>query len=153
MCHFRLLLYVIFLMQRFKANITGIATQGKISGLTPKTTYTCTIYAVSGSNGPMSDPITVTTTYERKSRHTCLSHFNLYYFAAPNPPVLQNVSTIDSQSVHVTWRVPTQLNRVLISYTITYHTDDDNSRRIYISYNGRTVSTMGSHVLVLVFAI
>jgi len=53
-------------MQEFHANITGTTTQGTVAGLTPHTTYSCTIYAVSGSDGPVSDPITVTTDYERK---------------------------------------------------------------------------------------
>ena len=49
------------LYTQINANITGTATQGTVTGLTPHTTYTCTIYAVSGSDGPVSDPITVTT--------------------------------------------------------------------------------------------
>ena len=46
-----------------QANITGSSTQGTVTGLTPQTKYTCTIYAVSGSDGPVSDPITVITNY------------------------------------------------------------------------------------------
>ena len=57
---------IIHVIQQFHAKIDGTATQGTVTGLTPHTTYTCTIYAVSGSDGPVSDPITVTTDYEGK---------------------------------------------------------------------------------------
>jgi len=38
--------------------------------------------------------------------------------------VLVSVTPIDSQSVQVTWRAPTQPNGVLISYTIRYTAGD-----------------------------
>jgi len=64
-------------IQQFNVQIAGTATQGTITGLSPHTTYNCTIYAVSGSDGPVSDPITVTTNYERKCKYfVCLSDVN-----------------------------------------------------------------------------
>ena len=55
-----------------------------------------------------------------------------------------SVTTIDSHSVRVTWRAPTQPNGVLFSYTITYYTDSDNDSdtTIFIPYNGRLVRTV-----------
>ena len=54
---------------------------------------------------------------------------------APNPPVILSLTTINSQSVHVTWRAPTQPNGVLINYTITY-TTDANSSEATVPYIG-----------------
>ena len=60
-------------------------------------------------------------------------------FTVPAPPVLLSVTTIDSHSVHVTWRAPTQPNGVLISYTITYNSDDSLTD-ISVPHDGQTVS-------------
>ena len=49
--------------------------------------------------------------------------------------MLLSVTTIDSQSVHVTWIAPTQPNGVLISYTITY-TTGDKTIKATVSYEG-----------------
>ena len=67
----------------------------------------------------------------------------LYIFgiAAPNPPVILSLTTIDSQSVQVTWRAPTQPNGVLISYTITYTSDNSSTSHSIDPYNGKTVSS------------
>ena len=79
-----LYMYVLYYLQHMyfyhtqtNANITGTATQGTVTGLTPHTTYTCTIFAVSGSDGPVSDPITVTTIYQRMYCHT-IQYINCY---------------------------------------------------------------------------
>ena len=57
--------------------------------------------------------------------------------------MISSVTTIDSQSVSVTWTAPTQRNGVLISYTITYYTESDNdSDAIFIPCNGRMVRTV-----------
>jgi len=62
---------------------------------------------------------------------------NLYVlkFSAPNPPVLLSGTTIDSQSVRVQWRAPTQLNGIITNYTITY-TANDKTNRATVSYEG-----------------
>jgi len=71
------------------ANITGTATQGTVTGLTPYTKYTCAIYTVTGSDGPVSEPITVTTDYGGTShlyyvigfqKSTTLSHLTSHIF-------------------------------------------------------------------------
>ena len=42
-------------------DITGTSTSGTITGMSPLTTYECTIHAVTVLDGPASYPITVTT--------------------------------------------------------------------------------------------
>ena len=42
-------------------NITSTNTMETLDNLRPFTTYTCTLHAVTVSDGPLSDPITVTT--------------------------------------------------------------------------------------------
>ena len=44
-----------------QVNVIGINTMETISNLTPFTSYNCTLHAVTVSDGPLSDPITVTT--------------------------------------------------------------------------------------------
>ena len=44
-----------------QVNVTGTATMGTVSGLGPFTDYSCTIHAVTGSDGPVSDPVIVRT--------------------------------------------------------------------------------------------
>ena len=55
--------YLIIIHVQIRTTITGTATQGTVTGLTPLTTYNCTIYAFNGLYGPRTDPITVTTTH------------------------------------------------------------------------------------------
>ena len=45
----------------FQVNVTGANTMEMLNNLKPFTNYTCTLHAVTVSDGPMSDPITVTT--------------------------------------------------------------------------------------------
>ena len=47
--------------------------------------------------------------------------------------MILSVNTIDSQSVRVMWRTPTQPNGVLISYTITY-TTGSKTKEATVSY-------------------
>ena len=63
-----------------------------------------------------------------------------YSLTAPNPPVILSVTTINSQSVHVIWKAPTQPNGILISYTITYSIDHGNNITNDVPYNGELVS-------------
>ena len=44
-----------------QVKVIGINTMETISNLTPFTSYNCTLHAVTVSDGPLSDPITVTT--------------------------------------------------------------------------------------------
>ena len=45
----------------FQVNITSITTVKTLDNLRPFTSYNCTLHAVTVSDGPLSDPITVTT--------------------------------------------------------------------------------------------
>ena len=47
----------------FQADANG--TMGRVSGLNPFTNYTCTVHAVTVSNGPTSNPTTVATSEAR----------------------------------------------------------------------------------------
>jgi len=42
-------------------NVTDDATMGTVTGLSPFTVYSCTIFAVTVAGGPVSDPLVVTT--------------------------------------------------------------------------------------------
>ena len=50
----------------FQVNVSGESTMETIHGLTPFTTYSCTLHVVTLSDGPLSDPITVTTAEQSK---------------------------------------------------------------------------------------
>ena len=112
----------------------------------PFTNYTCTIHAVAGSVGSKSDPITVTT--DQQGWHLVQKSNNLMSnVSAPNPPVVLSFTAIDSESVNVTWRAPTQPNGVLISYTITYTIDDkSNKRNVTVPYEGNVSNWVFSTV-------
>ena len=45
----------------FQVNVSSIYTVKTLDNLKPFTNYTCTLHAVTISDGPLSDPITVTT--------------------------------------------------------------------------------------------
>ena len=60
--------------------------------------------------------------------------------AAPSPPVITEVTAIDSVSVRVEWSKPTNPNGVLTIYTITYNTEGRIMRTVNIPYNGKLVS-------------
>jgi len=53
-----LLIYTTFNIQ---ANVTGPAIMGTVSGLDPFTDYSCTIFATTVADGPVSDPFVVRT--------------------------------------------------------------------------------------------
>ena len=58
------------------------------------------------------------------------------------------LTTIDDQSVCVTWKAPTQPNGVLISYTITY-TTDANSNETTVPYEGNVSNRIFSVLCLL----
>jgi len=85
-----------------------------------------------------------------------VSNFMLSIFSASNPPVILSVSAIDSQSVNVTWRAPTQPNGVITSYTIMYTTDElsnitvpyvQNVSKFYVFCHLYTVYSVPRHGL------
>jgi len=45
-------------------NTTGDLTEAVLVGLTPYTSYTCTLHAVTVSDGPNTDAMTITTAEE-----------------------------------------------------------------------------------------
>ena len=45
----------------FQVNVSSVITVETFDNLRPFTSYTCTIHAVTVSDGPLRDPITVTT--------------------------------------------------------------------------------------------
>ena len=45
----------------FQVNVTGTYTVKTINNLRPYTSYICTLHAVTVSEGPLSNPINVTT--------------------------------------------------------------------------------------------
>ena len=45
----------------FQVNVSSTYTVKTLDDLRPFTSYTCTLHAVTISDGPLSDPITVTT--------------------------------------------------------------------------------------------
>jgi len=51
-------LIIIFMLQ---INVTSTNTMEILEDLRPFTSYTCTLHAVTVSDGPLSDPIIVTT--------------------------------------------------------------------------------------------
>ena len=59
---------------------------------------------------------------------------------APSPPVINAVTAIDSTSVQVAWSIPTNVNGILIIYTIIYNTEGSGSITVSIPYNGQLVS-------------
>ena len=57
--------YLLYLTKKlciiFQVNTTGADTMKMLDNLRPFTSYNCTLHAVTVSDGPLSDPITVTT--------------------------------------------------------------------------------------------
>jgi len=111
-----------------------------VTGLTPYTSYTCTLHAVTVSDGPNSDPVIVTTAEEGAIFfHAIGIHI---FSTAPSPPLLTAVIAINSTSITVQWSIPTELNGVLASYTIVYNAENDPEKTVIVVFNGELVSNM-----------
>ena len=124
-----------------QVNITGAAMMGTVTGISPFTDYSCTIFAVTVNDGPVSDPVIVRTAeagivVNHLQVYLCIDHI---LSIAPGPPVINTVTNISSSIVHVTWTRPAVLNGILVSYTITYVVNTD-VRSITVDYNGEEVS-------------
>ena len=65
-----------------------------------------------------------------------------YITTAPNPPVINAVTAIDSTSVQIEWSMPTNPNGILTFYTIAYNVEVGSNRAVNIPYNGQPVSTL-----------
>ena len=119
---------------------------GIVTGLRPFTVYSCTIFAVTVANGPMSDPPVVVTTAEARKGINQLIYNNLYdYSIAPSPIIINSVTGINTSTVRVTWTTPDLLNGILlngilISYTIVYTVEGVSQSPVTVNYNGEPVS-------------
>ena len=115
---------------------------GIVTGLRPFTVYSCTIFAVTVANGPMSDPPVVVTTAEARKGINQLMYNNLYdYSIAPSPIIINSVTGINTSTVRVTWTTPDLLNGILISYTIVYTVEGvSQPTTVTVNYNGEPVS-------------
>ena len=114
--------------------------------LTPFAEYSCRIYAFTVLPGPTSDPVNVTTS---QSGILGVDHYSNSYVhndlsTVPNPPVINTVVNISSNSVCVIWTRPTMPNGIITSYTIRY-VANSNSGSMNVPYNGEEVSTIISY--------
>ncbi|XP_065904304.1 receptor-type tyrosine-protein phosphatase delta-like isoform X2 [Dysidea avara] len=109
--------YIITCNETFMVNVTGTTMMGTVAGLSPFTDYSCTIFATTVADGPISNPVV-----ERTAE------------GVPDPPMINNITDISSSVVRVTWTRPDVLNGILISYTITYVTDGPPTDMI-VDYN------------------
>ena len=55
------LMYCAHMCGNTQVNVTGDATMGTVTGFSPFTVYSCTIFAVTVADGPESDPLVVRT--------------------------------------------------------------------------------------------
>ena len=59
---------------------------------------------------------------------------------APSPPIINEITALDSTSVRVLWSVPNYLNGILTTYTIVYSIEGGNNITVDVPYNGQLVS-------------
>ena len=112
-----------------------------IHGLTPFTTYSCTLHVVTLSDGPLSDPITVTTAEQSRpiNRYVLCIILRCLY-AAPVAPVMKGLTAIDSGSVRVEWNKPEVNYGMITTYTIYYTIENGTERSLIVPSNGQDVS-------------
>ena len=58
----------------------------------------------------------------------------------PSAPVIKDVTTIDSESMHIEWYKPTYINGILSIYTIHYTIDGGPEMIVTVPFNGYNVS-------------
>ena len=58
----------------------------------------------------------------------------------PSPPIINEITAIDSTSVRVQWSIPNSINGILTTYTIVYSIEDGNNITVNVPYNGLLVS-------------
>ena len=63
----------------------------------------------------------------------------------PSPPVINTVSDNITSTVRVTWNRPTELNGVLVSYTVSYDING-GVMTVTVVYNGEEVGICTIHV-------
>ena len=69
-----------------------------------------------------------------------------YMTTAPNPPMINGVTAIDSTSVQVDWSIPTNPNGILTVYAITYNIEGGVSMTVNVQYNGQLVMYMCTYI-------
>lgn len=68
----------------------------------------------------------------------------IFFSLAPTPPIIKQITVIDSKSVHVEWNIPAGINGILRFYTITYVTES-GIKKINTTFNGLQVSIRQKH--------
>ena len=63
----------------FQINVTNTYTMKTIDDLRPFTSYNCTLHAVTVSDGPLSDPITVTTDEQGIQLEMCTANYAIVF--------------------------------------------------------------------------
>ena len=66
----------------FQVNVTGADTMKLLDKLKPFTSYNCTLHAVTVSDGPLSDPITVTTAEQGTGSYTVSNVYAIVVFSS-----------------------------------------------------------------------
>ena len=124
----------------FQVNVTSTNTMKTLDNLRPFTSYTCTIHAVTVSDGPLSDPITVTTAEQGIAVPVRIYITIIVYLLVPTAPAVKGITAIDSESVHIEWNIPTNINGILTNYTISYTIENGSERNVTVPFNGQNVS-------------
>lgn len=98
------------------------------------------LYATTVSDGPTTDPIIVRTAEQGTLQILLVNNYNVtkLFLLAPTPPLIESLTIIDSESVHVEWNRPENLNGILTHYNITYVTPSGTQTLITL-YNGLEV--------------
>ena len=126
----------------FQVNVSSTNTMETIHGLTPFITYTCTLHVVTLSDGPLSDPIMVTTAeHSKPDECTYVLFWNFVLHVAPIAPVMKDLTAIDSESVRVEWNKPEVNYGIMTTYTIYYSIENGSERSLIVPSNGQDVSS------------
>ena len=110
-----------------------------ISDLTPFTSYNCTLHAVTVSDGPLSDAITVTTAEHGMYIDNQSIMLMILLYVVPTAPIIKNMTVIDSGSVYVEWNIPTETNGALTIYTISFSDENGSVMSIIVPFSGQNV--------------
>ena len=113
-----------------------------ITGLNPFTSYTCTVHAVTISDGPQSNTAAVMTLEAGMIKDHNMMFILRYTLLAiaSTPPIIETVTDISSTTVRVTWQRPDMPNGMITSYTITYSVDGVGRDSVNVGYNGEVCS-------------
>ena len=110
-----------------------------IRNLTPFTSYNCTLHAVTVSDGPLSDPIKVTTAEHGMYIDDQSIMLIILLYVAPTAPIIKNITVIDSGSIYVEWNIPMETNGALTIYTISFSDENGSVMSIIVPFSGQNV--------------